>query len=354
MTKKFDYLVFIGRFQPAHNAHIEIIENALELSDHIIILIGSSYQPRTPKNPFTSEEREELIKSAFGEDLLKRFNFRYVSDKIYNDQQWAIDIQGHVQDIIEEKEWEVEPTIGIIGHKKDNSTFYLDMFPQWELVEFPNVQDLHATTIRDYYFNEKWKDTSHIPHSEDIFTEMCKDHLNEGIFDFLIEWRKNDIYKNISAEHTFYENYDGRKYEIIYTTVDGVVIQSGHILLVRRRAYPGKGLWAIPGGFLKPDEAIVDSVIRELREETKLKVPVPVLKGSIKDSHVFDHPERSLRGRTVTHAYLIVLNPGPLPKVKGADDADKAKWFPLEEVLTMESQLFEDHYSIINYFVGRV
>ncbi len=352
MKQKFDYLIFIGRFQPAHNAHIEIISEALKLSKKVIILIGSSFQPRTHKNPFTAEEREKLIRSAF-DDTPENLIFRYVSDKLYNDQQWAIDIQGHIQDVLEDFGG---GKVGIIGHRKDNSTFYLDMFPQWELVEFPSVKDLHATSIRDYYFNEKWNDDD--PLTEDVFTEMCEDCLNEGIFDFMINWRETDVYEYLSGEHSFYEEYKAAwkdaPYAPTFVTVDSVVVQSGHLLLVRRRAYPGKGLWALPGGFLNREEGVEEGVIRELREETKLKVPVAVLKGSIKDSKVFDHPQRSLRGRTITHVRLIELNPGPLPPVKGGDDADKARWFPLEEVFTMESQLFEDHFSIINYFIGRV
>lgn len=356
MSKKYNFLVFIGRFQPAHNAHIEIIREALKLADQVIILIGSSYQPRTPKNPFTAEEREKLIRCAFNDDELfcdDDLIFRYISDKLYNDQQWAVDVQSNVQDVLEDfgEGLPSEQNVGIIGHKKDNTTVYLEMFPQWDTIEFPNIKDLHATTIRDYYFNDKWKDEDT---PEDVFTEMCQDYLNEGIYDFMVNWRETETYERMSGEYSFYEKYDGSKYPITFVTVDGVVVQSGHILLVRRRAYPGKGLWALPGGFLDQHETVKDGVIRELYEETRLKVPPLVLKGSIKAIKVFDHPNRSLRGRTVTHAHLIELNPGPLPKVKGGDDADKAKWFPLEEVMTMEGQLFEDHFSIINYFLGRV
>ena len=115
MTKKFDYLIFIGRFQPAHNAHIEIIQEALKLADKVLILVGSSFQPRTSKSPFTAEEREKLIRSAFP-GLEDELIFRYVSDKLYNDQQWALEVQGHNQDVVSDNgrgAW-IEPTIGII------------------------------------------------------------------------------------------------------------------------------------------------------------------------------------------------------------------------------------------------
>jgi bifunctional NMN adenylyltransferase/nudix hydrolase len=60
-----------------------------------------------------------------------------------------------------------------------------------------------------------------------------------------------------------------------------------------------------------------------------------------------------LRGRTVTHAFLINLGSGTLPKVKGMDDADKAFWLSLSDFATRESEFFEDHFQIISHFVNK-
>ena len=139
-------------------------------------------------------------------------------------------------------------------------------------------------------------------------------------------------------------------YPPTFVTTDAVVVQSGHILLIQRKAAPGKGLWALPGGFLNPRELIVDGILRELHEETKLKVPKPVLRGSITKREVFDDPGRSERGRIITHAALIQLPPGELPSVKGSDDARKAKWMPIADL--REDVMFEDHYHIINHMLG--
>jgi bifunctional NMN adenylyltransferase/nudix hydrolase len=125
------------------------------------------------------------------------------------------------------------------------------------------------------------------------------------------------------------------------------------VLLVRRRAEPGKGLWAFPGGFVDKNENLQSAVIRELHEETRLKLPAPVLRGSIKSREVFDHPERSLRGRTITHAYYFEFPSGELPPVKGGDDAEHAQWIPISEAMEMEEQFFEDHFHILEHFLGR-
>jgi bifunctional NMN adenylyltransferase/nudix hydrolase len=91
-------------------------------------------------------------------------------------------------------------------------------------------------------------------------------------------------------------------------------------------------------------------MIRELLEETGIKVPGPVLLGSVRESRVFDAIDRSARGRTITHAFKIVLPDGSLPKVRGADDAEKAQFIPIANLDS--STCFEDHYEIITAMIG--
>jgi bifunctional NMN adenylyltransferase/nudix hydrolase len=148
------------------------------------------------------------------------------------------------------------------------------------------------------------------------------------------------------------KSWEAAPYAPTFVTTDAVVVQSGHVLLIERGAAPGEGLWALPGGFINQDETIEDAALRELREETKVKVPLPVLRGSIKANRVFDKPDRDPRGRMITHAFLIELPPGELPAIKGSDDARHARWVPISDV--EEAEMYADHYHIITYFLGRV
>jgi bifunctional NMN adenylyltransferase/nudix hydrolase len=337
--KKYDVIVFIGRFQPFHNAHLEIIKRATELAEHTAIIVGSANQPRTFKNPFSYDEREYLIN-----ETLMMVNASYsihpIQDTIYNDAAWATKVQSIVNKI---NPFE-NTRVGIIGYKKDETSFYLDMFPQWDLIEVPLIEELSASQIRKLYFKE------------DYNPNFIKSVIPVEVLEFLNRFSKTEDYNQILREIKVIEDYKipyvGLPYPPIFVTVDAVLVQSGHILMIRRRAEPGRGLLALPGGFLDAliDKSLEDAMIREVREETQLKVPAPVLRGSIVEAKVFDAIERSTRGRTITHAFHIKLPNGELPKVKGGSDATSAKWIPISKITPNEC--FEDHYEIINYFTG--
>ena len=344
MSKKYDFLVLIGRFQPLHSAHLEIIKRATALTDHLVIITGSANQPRTYKNPFTSKERAAMIRNATA-GLSINISINENVDTIYNDQAWAVRIQTIVKKAIGASSREPgDYKIGIIGHKKDESSFYLDMFPQWDYVDVEEIEPLSAVNIRDLYFKEQ------------VNYKFIKGVLPETTYDFLLDFAHTAEYRQIIKEREFVETYKKQyaslPYPPIFSTADAVVIQSGHILLIKRRAEPGRGLWALPGGYVNAntDKSVEDAAIRELREETMIKVPAPVLRGSIVRSKVFDAIDRSPRGRIITHAFYIQLPDGELPKVKGSDDAEKARWVPIAEVRSEEC--FEDHFEILTSFLG--
>ena len=341
MYKKYDAVVFIGRFQILHNAHIQIIKKASNLSDKLIIIIGSSNQPRTYKNPWTWDERAKLLRSVLDLRIPKTVNtvIEHTNDTIYNDQAWAI----RIQDIVG-KHTKSFDNVAIIGHDKDESSFYLKMFPQWHKETTGLFESLHSSDIRELYFKQNCN------------MNYLKGVVAEEVYDFLNKFKDTTEYQQIIKEREFIETYKsqfaGLPYPPVFVTADAVVIQSGHVLMVKRRAEPGRGLWALPGGFLNAatDKSMQDCAIRELREETGIKIPVPALIGSIKDNRVFDAINRSARGRTITHAYKIVLPDGELPKVKGSDDAEKAQWIPIANLDS--EKCFEDHFEIITHFVG--
>lgn len=128
------------------------------------------------------------------------------------------------------------------------------------------------------------------------------------------------------------------KYPRPAVTADCVVITNEplpKVLLIQRGADPYKGAWAFPGGFMNMDETTEQCAIRELEEETGLKVT------DLHQIGAYSKLDRDPRGRTITVAYLAILD-SPAA-VNGQDDAAKAEWFPITDL----PHLAFDHYDIM-------
>jgi len=106
-------------------------------------------------------------------------------------------------------------------------------------------------------------------------------------------------------------------------TVDAVWLWSGRVLLVRRARAPFRGDWALPGGFVEPEETVEEAVARELREETGLVARPRSIVG------VYSGPDRDPRKPTATVAFLMR---GRARRPRAGDDAREAAWLPVREV----------------------
>lgn len=147
MNYTFDYLVFIGRFQPFHLAHMQTIKIALEQSQNVILALGSAQNERNIKNPFSAVEREQMILSNFSAADQKRIKFVPVVD-VYDDEKWQKLVKSLVSEVVEP-----EAKVGLIGHFKDESSYYLQLFPEWEMVELASlVGAISATPLREAYY----------------------------------------------------------------------------------------------------------------------------------------------------------------------------------------------------------
>lgn len=117
------------------------------------------------------------------------------------------------------------------------------------------------------------------------------------------------------------------KYPRPAVTADCVVItkeDTPKVLLIQRGDDTFKGCWAFPGGFMNMDETTEQCAIRELEEETGLKVE------HIQQIGAYSKVDRDPRGRTVTVAYLAIVDS---PEVlEGQDDAAQAEWWSLSSL----------------------
>ena len=341
---RLDTLVLVGQFAPFHNGHLGLLHHALKRADRVIVLMGSAGRARNSRHPWTAVEREQMLRAAVATDS-GRIQVKPLRDHLYNENAWITAVQASVRDALDPDALSSHH-IGLIGGPEHTDVDYLRAFPQWPREEVALIPCLRAEELRASFLDDS---------DEDMATVRA--HVPRGVADFLKAFREESpAYPALVEERDFIKRYrqgwEAAPYPPAFVTVDGVVVHSGHVLLVQRGAQPGKGQWALPGGFVRGDERLLDAVVRELREETRLKLPAPVLRGSLRAREAFDHPERSLRGRTITHAFHFDFPSGELPPVKGGDDAAKARWIPLSELRSMESHMYEDHFHIVEHFIG--
>ena len=126
-------------------------------------------------------------------------------------------------------------------------------------------------------------------------------------------------------------------------TVDLVVFAAAEdglrCLFIKRDKDPFAGRWAIPGGYLEMEETLENAARRELREETGLGEGLAV----VEEIGVFGDPGRDPRGRTISVAFGAVIR-GPVPQVRGGDDAREASWLNPFETLSLAF----DHAEILS------
>jgi len=351
-SSRRDVAIFILRAQPFHFGHPAVIEQALTQAEHIVLLLGSAHQPRSPRNPFTHNERAAMIRASFDESENARIHIVPLMDVLYNDPAWITNIRVAVgRETKRLYPGKDQPSIALIGHSKDESSYYLRLFPEWQSIDCENYRGINATDLRRAIFDaggDLSQDGSGVvTYLRTVTTSAVISLLR----DFLAQRDVAEVVEEDRFIQDYKKGWANSPYPPTFVTVAAVVVQSGHVLLVERKTRPGLGQIALPGGFLRKDESLEDGAIRELREDTRIKIPEAVLRGSIRETKVFDYPKRSDRGRTIAHAHLIQLrDEATLPKVRGSEDSPGALWVSFNQI--DPQRMFEDHYHIIRSLIG--
>jgi 8-oxo-dGTP diphosphatase len=129
-------------------------------------------------------------------------------------------------------------------------------------------------------------------------------------------------------------------------TTDVVIISLRHkdlqVLLIRRGHPPYRGKWAIPGGFVHPDESLDEAARRELEEETGVREVY------LEQLYTFGDPKRDPRGRVITVAYFALV-PEDVT-ARAGDDAAEAQWHSVYKL----PELAFDHATILKYALQRL
>ncbi|MBW8732728.1 MAG: NUDIX domain-containing protein [Asticcacaulis sp.] len=308
--------VIRGRFAPLTLAALAAIEDALSDADRLVLLVAAAEQAPSCRLPWPVAARMEMAAAA-----LAHFGDRVILRPV---PDWRYDAAAR-------SAAEAAAIAGLPGVVE-------------RLPDLPDEPELVAAL-----FN----------HGAEAMQSRVPDTVMAAVSAFCT----TDAFANLAEEYRYVVAYrrswSVAPYPPVLVTVDTIIVHVPdgglpHLLLIRRGAVPGRGTWALPGGFVDPGEWLIDAAFRELREETGLRLSDAEARAALKDRDVFDAPDRSSRARIVTHGFYFVVSGGPLPDVVGDDDAAEARWWPVADLHGLSGQMFEDHPDVIVRFLGPV
>ena len=312
-------LTFFCRAQIVHFGHMQVISNALENADRLIIIIGSSRDKRTIRNPLSFNERKNHIKSymlELGIDSDRVF-FEPMKDYLYNDLKWETEARKIV-----DKYNPIDNDIYLTGYKKDGTSYYLSMFPEWKELPFNTfVRNLSSTTLRKAIVDGTI-DKYHNNISKSMLDEIQKP--NSFITSTIKELSNIDLLLGNTQEQV------------------NVVVSSGHVLLNK-----SGNRYKLPSSELTIDDTVEEiSINTLLGGDTCLGLTPNILKARVKDTEVFSEPHRSERGRVIgLGAFYELSRQNKLPKI-----SNNSVWLPLHKL--KRKIMDDDHFYIVKYFTG--
>lgn len=349
--------VVIGRFQPFHLGHKHMIEQACDVADRVIIVIGDTGMARTAKDPWTVNERIDMIQKSMP-SLGWKAQIASVQDNPYNDTDWANRVRQAVS-----LRTQPEDEIVLVGHNKDESSFYLNLF-SWPLVEVPQFVTnrlapgeplrIDATVIRESLFVGGGLLAGGIVF--EMMPDAVESIINEMDADRVL--RISDEMAAIAEHKRHSESEISRRYgPQASIAADCLLRDHGHVLLIRRKGRVGKGTLALPGGFLDAGETLRQAAIRELKEETGVDLcsVESALKAEALPMFLGDAPGRSQRGRIVTAVFPYFMK-GASKRITpvAGDDAEWAGWVSYKDINKLKSEFFSDHWHLIQMELANI
>lgn len=342
MTKNYQYAVYIGRFQVFHAGHLAVLNQAIESADHVVVVLGSHDAPRSPKNPFTSAERQAMILSCLPPGLHANLSFVTQEDHYYDNLRWQTEVAARVTNVVMQR-WQAGPLkIALIGYEKDASSAYQSWFSDWDRIRAPAFgNSLDATRLRREFF---------LGGLTGVLSNASL--LPPGAGRFLRAFIKSPHYPRLATEAwALYKSktqWDRAPYPPKMVCADPVITHRGRVLLIERGGDIGKGLLAFPGGHINEWEEPMPAALRELREETGLTLDADYAIDFLEGIFHATAPRRSQQHRVISFVYHFAIDDddeAPWINPAGGDDAAAAMWVPLSEV--RRDRMFDDHFDIL-------
>jgi len=325
----------IGRFQPLHNGHLAIIDEARKQADKTLVLIGSSRQLPDFRNPFSYEERLNLLEECLpmGEDL----SIYGLPDEP-TDDEWIQEVVARVN------QFEEDPTeVAIFCGKKDEE-FYRKSF-LYPVVTPDTEISCSATVVRTaWYENTLWTVEGFIPVTTKEFLENHKDHDRLSV-------------EYSTTTESAQQKKEGHPFANPVEVVSfAVIVKNNKVLLGKRGGPRGDGQWGLPGGFMNHDETTLDACMRETHEEMGFDLRELIVSNNAQClAQAVEENQDNLGARNVGINYLFVVKPECELEVK-VDQVETTSysWVPLKEILEDTFLLFYNHNLVVKRLVSKI
>lgn len=178
--------------------------------------------------------------------------------------------------------------------------------------------------------------------------DICSTHIREQMLaertlpdEVLVEYDNVCFERNLFAKYPYPET-------VQFLTVDVLLFRYGQVLLVKRKYAPGRGTYALPGGFKNNNETSHDAALRELREECGIDLK-QISQKQLISSIIFDSPTRNIENGSIpriTIVYCYNLATYVNVTLTASDDAESCDWFDIDDAIN-NLNMFSDHRDII-------
>lgn len=333
----YDKAIVMGRWQIPHHGHLTLFKRALEVAASVIVVLGSAKKARDSRNPFTADERREMVLRTIPEADHSRVSFVDIRD-YYSTPRWAEAVRREVRPFLAQG-----AKVCLVGYQKDSTSQYLRDFPEWRLEDVAPEHSLDATALRKVYFTSE-------PSAADAILSA---YVSERVLQYLQAWRNLPYFKAIAKEFEEVALCQERWGRGPHLTGDAIVQVGDYFLMTTRQDGIGEGLYAWPGAFNTDDEQLLSTALRAVDAKTRLGFPVASMLNALQGSVLLDHPLRSPRGRIVSTAFYFKFPARDhLPEVHSGKGSMNALWVPRSDLAGLESKMFEDHFMAVDHFAG--
>lgn len=180
--KKFEFAIFIGRFQPIHKGHLVTIKKSFRLAKKLILILGSHDTPPSPRYPWNTLQRKKMISIALPERRKTKVYFLPIRDFFPQEGLWQQEVNKKVATLTKNS-----TSILLIGHDKDDSSYYLKDFPHWHFKETGNHKGFNATDFRKNYF---------LSHLDNVDYSV----IPKNVVPFLKAFRNTEQFENVKQQ----------------------------------------------------------------------------------------------------------------------------------------------------------